>query len=63
MPPAGKVFFGSGYQVKMVYTGAQDVPVAGKPVVTDHLNVSVKGPASEFTLRFSTRAMRPARRC
>jgi hypothetical protein len=47
--PAGKVFFGSGYDVKMVYTGAQDIPVAGKPVVTDHVNVSVKGPASDFT--------------
>jgi len=49
VPPAGKVFFGSGYEVKMVYTGAQDIPVAGKPVVTDHINVSVKGPASDFT--------------
>jgi hypothetical protein len=49
VPPAGKVFFGSAYEVKMVYTGAQDIPVAGKPVVTDHLNVSVKGPASDFT--------------
>ncbi|MCX6630604.1 MAG: DUF3108 domain-containing protein [Candidatus Solibacter sp.] len=49
VPPAGKVFFGSGYEVKMVYTGAQDVPVAGKAVVTDHLNVSVKGPASDFS--------------
>ena len=49
VPPAGKVFFGSGYQVKMDYTGAQDVPVKGKPVVTDHVNVSVKGPASDFT--------------
>jgi hypothetical protein len=48
VPPAGRVFFGSGYDVKMVYTGAQDIPVAGKPVVTDHLDVSVKGPASEF---------------
>jgi hypothetical protein len=49
VPPAGKVFFGSGYEVKTDYTGAQDVPVAGKPTVTDHLNVSVKGPASDFT--------------
>jgi hypothetical protein len=47
--PAGTVFFGSGYEVKMVYTGAMDVPVAGKPVVTDHVNVSVKGPASDLT--------------
>jgi hypothetical protein len=47
--PAGRVFFGSGYEVKMVYTGAMDVTVAGKAVVTDHVNVSVKGPASDFT--------------
>ena len=32
----------------MVYTGAMDIPVAGKPTVTDHLDVSVKGPASDF---------------
>jgi hypothetical protein len=49
VPPAGRVFFGSAYEVKMVYTGAMDIPVAGKTVVTDHLNVSVKGPASDFT--------------
>ena len=49
VPPAGRVFFGSAYDVKTVYTGAQDIPVAGKPVVTDHVNVSVKGPASDFT--------------
>jgi hypothetical protein len=49
VPPAGKIFFGSIYQVKMTYTGAQDIPVAGKPVVTDHVNISVKGPASDFT--------------
>ncbi len=49
VPPAGQVFFGSAYDVKMVYTGAMDIPVAGKTVVTDHLNVSVKGPASDFT--------------
>ena len=49
VPPAAKVFFGSAYDVKVVYTGAQDLAVAGKPVVTDHVNVSVKGPASDFT--------------
>jgi hypothetical protein len=26
-----------------------DIPVSGKPVTTDHVNVSVKGPASDFT--------------
>jgi Protein of unknown function (DUF3108) len=49
VPPAGTVFFGSAYDVKTVYTGAQDIQVGGKPVVTDHVNVSVKGPASDFT--------------
>jgi len=49
VPPAGKVYFGSGYEVKMDYTGAQDIPLAGKATVTDHVNVSVKGPASDFT--------------
>ena len=44
VPPAGQVFFGSAYDVKMVYTGAMDIPVAGKTVVTDHLNVSASRP-------------------
>jgi hypothetical protein len=50
VPAAGRVFFGSGYDVKMVYTGALDIPVAGKPVTTDHVTVSGKGPASNFTV-------------
>ncbi|MEO8594665.1 MAG: DUF3108 domain-containing protein [Candidatus Solibacter sp.] len=49
VPPAGKVFFGSAYEVKPVYTGAMDIQVAGKPTTTDHVEVSVKGPASDFT--------------
>jgi Protein of unknown function (DUF3108) len=49
MPAAGRIFFGSGYDVKTVYTGAMDIPVGGKPTTTDHVNVSVKGPASDFT--------------
>jgi hypothetical protein len=48
IPPAGKVFFGSPYEVKTNYTGAMEIPVAGKPKTTDKLEVSVKGPASEF---------------
>ena len=50
VPPAGKVFFGSGYDVKTNYTGPLEIPVAGKATVTDHLDVTVKGPASEFAL-------------
>ena len=33
----------------MEYTGAQDIPVAEKPAVTDHVDVTVKGPAADFT--------------
>jgi hypothetical protein len=49
VPAPGQIFFGSGYDVKMVYTGAMDIPVGGKPTTTDHVNVSVKGPASDVT--------------
>jgi hypothetical protein len=49
VPPAGKLYFGSEYEVRMDYTGAQTIPVAGKPTITDHLNVSIKGPASKIT--------------
>ncbi|HTS66099.1 MAG TPA: DUF3108 domain-containing protein [Candidatus Acidoferrales bacterium] len=49
MPPAGRIYFGGEYQVRMEYTGAQNLPAAGKPIVTDHVNVSIKGPASNFT--------------
>jgi hypothetical protein len=48
MVPAQKVFFGSAYDVKMEYTGAQDLPVNKKPTVTDHLVITVKGPKSDF---------------
>jgi hypothetical protein len=49
VPPAGKLYFGGEYEVRMDYTGAQTIPVGGKPTITDHLNVSVKGPASKTT--------------
>jgi len=49
MPPADKVYFGGPYQVKMEYTGAQNIPVNGKSTVTDHVNVTVKGAAANFT--------------
>jgi hypothetical protein len=49
MPPQSKVFFGGPYQVKMEYTGAQNIPSGGQSTVTDHLNISVKGAAANFT--------------
>jgi len=49
VPPPETVFFGSGYTVRLEYTGAQTIPVAEKPTVTDHLVAHVKGPASDFS--------------
>ncbi len=49
MPISGQVLFGSGYDVKVVYTGAVEITVKEKPVTTDHVNVSVKGPASDVS--------------
>jgi len=48
VPQAQTVYYGSPYSVKMDYTGAQNIAVAGKSTVTDHLVVTVKGPKSDF---------------
>jgi hypothetical protein len=50
LPVAGKVLFGSAYDVRVVYTGAMEITVKEKPVTTDHVTVSVKGPASDISL-------------
>jgi len=50
VPPAEKVFFGGGYDVRFQYTGAMDVTVGGKTETTDHVNVFIKGPASDVTV-------------
>jgi hypothetical protein len=49
MVPAQKVYFGSAYNVKIDYTGAQSILVEKKMTVTDHMAVSVRGPKSDFT--------------
>jgi hypothetical protein len=48
MAPPSKVFFGSAYNVRMDYTGAQDILVGKKMTTTDHMVVTVKGPKSDF---------------
>jgi hypothetical protein len=48
VPQAQTVYYGAPYAVKMDYTGAQNITVAGKSTVTDHLVVTVKGPKSDF---------------
>ena len=46
VPPPQEVYFGSAYSVRMEYTGAQTITVAGKPCLTDRVVVFLKGPAS-----------------
>jgi hypothetical protein len=50
VPQAAKVFFGNGYDIRMDYTGAMNIPFNGKTEVTDHVNVYIKGPASDLTV-------------
>jgi len=50
VPQAERIFFGSGYDVRVDYTGALNIPVNGKDQVTDHVNVYIKGPASDTTV-------------
>ena len=47
--PPQQVWLGSGYTVKADYTGSQNITMNGKPTVTDHMAVSVKGPKSDFS--------------
>jgi hypothetical protein len=47
--PAQQVFLGSGYNVRLEYTGAMNITVGEKAAVTDHVNISVKGPQANTT--------------
>jgi hypothetical protein len=49
VPQPQTVYFGAAYNVKMTYTGAQNITYNGKQTVTDHLTASVQGPRSNFT--------------
>ena len=46
--PPQRVWLGSEYSVRTDYTGAQDITLGKKPVVADHIVVTVKGPKSDF---------------
>jgi hypothetical protein len=50
VPQASQVFFGGAYDVRVDYTGAMEIPIAGKNVTTDHVNVYIKGKASNITV-------------
>lgn len=48
IPPPQTVLFGSQYDVRLEFTGTQSIRLGDKPVDADHVNVSVKGPASSI---------------
>jgi hypothetical protein len=48
VPNSTTVYLGSAYSVTMTYTGAQDITVGKQKATTDHVNVAVKGPKSDF---------------
>ncbi len=48
MVPQQKVYFGSAYDVKMEYAGAENLLLEKKQNVTDHLMFTVNGPKSNF---------------
>jgi len=50
MPASQQAFLGAAYSVKLDYTGAQNLTVDRKSVVTDHILATVKGPKSNFTV-------------
>jgi hypothetical protein len=50
VPQQARVFFGSGYDVRVQYTGAMDITVGNKSETTDRCNVFIKGPASDLTV-------------
>jgi hypothetical protein len=58
--PPETIYLGAGYNVRMDYTGAMTITSGEKQVVTDHVNVSVKGPAANvvFEVFFARDAAR-----
>jgi hypothetical protein len=61
VPPAATVYFGAAYQVRLEYGGRQRIAAAGESLDTDRLQVTVKGPASEYTFQMFL-AVEPERR-
>ena len=50
VPPPETVFFGAEYRVRTEFKGTQNVTVAEKATPAERLMVTVKGPASEYTV-------------
>lgn len=50
VPPAQTILFGSAYQARLEYTGAQTIPVNDVPTQADRVVCNFKGPASDLKL-------------
>ena len=53
IPLQQTVYYGAGYQTRIVYTGSGPVQFGDSTVEADKLEAHVKGPASEFTLELT----------
>lgn len=60
VPPAQQILFGGLYEAAMQYTGAETIQIAEKPVITDKIIFSLKGPSSDlqFEIYFARDAAR-----
>lgn len=60
LAPAQAVVFGAVYQVRAEFTGTQEIKVSDRKVEADRMQVTFKGPASDYTfeLFFSKDAAR-----
>jgi hypothetical protein len=50
LPEQQLVVLGAAYNVRMEFAGTQTVKEEGKPVQTDHIRATIKGPASNRTV-------------
>ncbi|MDQ6664661.1 MAG: DUF3108 domain-containing protein, partial [Acidobacteriota bacterium] len=50
VPPSQTILFGSAYQARLEYTGAQTIPVNDLPTQADRVVCNFKGPASNLKI-------------
>jgi Protein of unknown function (DUF3108) len=48
--PQQPVIFGALYETRIEFTGTQNIKVGEKAVEADHINATIKGPASDLTV-------------
>jgi hypothetical protein len=48
--PQQPVIFGSAYQIRLVFSGTQQISVGGKKMDADKIQANIKGPASDLTV-------------